>query len=170
VKPWKVILALVSLAFVAGGAVGEKRYEGLVHPEALCGTCHHAAGPSRVETAPHSLDFKASCHLCHALPVKQYLTYVAARVGTDVPDAVRRMKNPVIDDQSCLECHLSHGRGDIPCEKCHREGTSEVDTGIECAACHIGHTPIPPHDTSACRDCHPDATWGPIGQTTETSP
>lgn len=143
---------------IAGGVAGGVRFERVQPGEDLCLSCHHGtADPDALVEPPHSSTFQASCHLCHVLPVKEYLTYTAATVGAAPPAWVEGMANPVIADQSCLECHLSHGRGTTDCVRCHADGRSDIDITARCAACHHDRMMVSPFEGMHCRNCHVEA-------------
>ncbi len=155
------VLVPLLVGAALGALGGELRYGAIDTSEGLCVSCHHGtAQPSSLEGAPHSEDFYASCHVCHVLPVKEYLSYGSARLVATVPGWISELHNPVVADQSCMECHLARGRGVIDCERCHPDGGEEVDLTERCEVCHEDRPIMPLFVGVHCRDCHVEAFLG----------
>lgn len=154
----RLLLAMVLAGSLVGAVAGRVRYTRLDDHRPLCATCHHGTMDlvAFERPPPHSIDFDAECHACHVLPVKQYLGFVASRVGLDAPDFVGAMQNPTIGGQTCMECHLGRLRGSLGCERCHVDGTTEVRLDVRCEVCHDTRIPLHPHTERKCRDCHGD--------------
>lgn len=151
-------LAPALAGLLLGGVAGGVRFETVDTRDALCVSCHHGTSDAaNLETPPHSDTFASSCHVCHVLPVREYLTYSAIRVGAPVPGWVAEIENPVVAEQSCLECHLAHGRGTTACVRCHSDGSTEVDITERCEACHHDRGMERPFEGMNCRNCHVEA-------------
>ena len=164
----QILIQLVGLGaagLLFGAATGWARYESIDTHEALCNSCHHGtADPDALAEPPHSTDYNAECHACHVVPVKELLTYTASRAHLDIPEWVHELENPTFGGQTCLECHLARLRGFIECERCHREGTTDVVSTEQCDVCHSGHTVITPHEALDCRQCHVETFRGQEGR------
>ena len=155
-KPRAFAPAVVGL--VLGGVAGGARFEQIDTREALCVSCHHGTSDAdALDTPPHSETFSASCHVCHVLPIREYLSYTAIRVGAGVPSWVEAIDNPVVAQQSCLECHLTHGRGTTDCVRCHADGSKDIDITERCQACHHDQVMERPFEGFDCRNCHVEA-------------
>ena len=151
-------LVPVLIGLTLGGVAGEVRFEQIDTRDPLCVSCHHGTSdPSALEQPPHSETFAASCHVCHVLPIKEYLSYTALRVGAEVPAWVEGIENPVIADQSCLECHLAHGRGTTDCARCHTDGSKDIDITERCQVCHHDQGMSQAFEGVHCRNCHVEA-------------
>jgi len=147
---------LIGLA--AGGLAGGVQFERIGSGEDMCLSCHHAAtAADELDDPPHSSTYAASCHLCHVLPVREYLSYTAGVFTGTSPGWVEGLTNPVIAEQSCMECHLSTGRGDTDCAACHADGTTNVDVTERCEACHHDRGMVAPFEGMHCRNCHVEA-------------
>jgi hypothetical protein len=158
--PLQVSLGALFVGLVAGGLLGTFRYESLENQRPLCGTCHH--GASEIADAadripPHSLDFGASCHVCHVIPLREY---VAFWLGST--ERTPEWQNPTIGGQTCLEFHLERSRGTLPCEGCHSEALAGVRLTEECQTCHLDRELVQPHHGKVvCRDCHVETYLDP---------
>ncbi len=151
-------LAPLLAGLTVGGLAGGVRFDRIDTHDPLCVSCHHGtADPAALDDPPHSADFSAGCHVCHVLPLKQYLSFTAIRLGGRVPAWVEGLDNPVIADQSCLECHLSHGRGTTDCARCHQDGSPEIDITQRCEACHHDRAMTETFEGMHCRNCHVEA-------------
>jgi len=148
------------VGLVSGGLLGTFRYQELENRRPLCGTCHH--GASEVADAadripPHSLDFGASCHVCHVLPLREYAAFWLGST-----ERTPEWENPIVGGQTCLECHLLRSRGTLPCEGCHSEVLEGVRLTDKCQTCHLDRELVPPHHGHAvCRDCHVETYLDP---------
>ena len=159
-----VTLAVALVGLVLGFGLGHQRFVAVqAAQEPVCVTCHHAAPADELDVAnsPHDSPAAAKCHACHVIPLKEYLVASADAWGVTAPAWVRTMRDPTIDQQSCMECHLGHSRGGLACERCHDDGQREVDLTSRCEACHDDHPAMAPHDDQACRDCHVEAMLPP---------
>ena len=157
-------LAVALIGVLLGIGLGHRRFVALqAAQEPVCVSCHHAAPPEDLDLAksPHGAPAAAKCHACHVIPLKEYILTSADAWGVRAPTWVDTLENPTIDQQSCMECHLGHSRGGLPCERCHEDGQREVDLTVRCEICHVDHPPIAPHQDQACRDCHVEALLPP---------
>jgi hypothetical protein len=155
-SPWVVAPVLIGL--MIGGSAGALRFARIDSHDSLCVSCHHGTSdPAALDDPPHSTSFAASCHVCHVLPVKEYLSFAAVRLGGDVPAWIEGLDNPVIAEQSCLECHLSHGRGSTDCAHCHIDGSKDIDITERCEACHHDQGMTAAFEGLHCRNCHVEA-------------
>ncbi|MBW1880477.1 MAG: hypothetical protein JRJ84_19145, partial [Deltaproteobacteria bacterium] len=151
--PLNASMGALFVGLVSGGLLGTFRYQELENRRPLCGTCHH--GASEVADAadripPHSLDFGASCHVCHVLPLREYAAFWLGST-----ERTPEWENPIVGGQTCLECHLLRSRGTLPCEGCHSEVLEGVRLTDKCQTCHLDRELVPPHHGHAvCRDCH----------------
>ena len=151
-------LAPAVIGLFLGGFAGGARFEQIDTREALCVSCHLGTSDAEaLDTPPHSETFSASCHVCHVLPIKEYLSYTTLRGGADVPSWMESMENPVVAEQSCLECHLTHGRGSTDCVRCHADGSHDIDITERCEACHHDRMMERPFEGLHCRNCHVEA-------------
>ncbi len=160
---WRLLALAAVAGLLVGGLAGRLRFTQLDDHRPLCLGCHHATTKVtefQVEFAPHSTDFDAACHACHVLPFKEYLQYSFVSWGFSTPNWVSEMENPVIDGETCKECHLARGRGLLPCGRCHPDLESEVRPDERCDVCH-GFKPLHPHDNQVCRDCHVETFLDP---------
>ena len=159
---------LLAAGLLVGAAIGWGGYESIDSHEALCTSCHHGTSdPSSLSDPPHSTTYDAECHACHVIPVKELLIYTSARLPMGIPDWVHDVKNPTLGGQTCLECHLARLRGYIECERCHRDGTSDVVASEQCFVCHSGHSVVTPHELIDCRQCHVETFRGQAGRARE---
>jgi hypothetical protein len=164
VRPAVLTLAIAVLGVVLGTALGHRRLVAMQAAQPpVCVSCHHAAPPEDLDLAksPHGDPAAANCHACHVLPLKEYILTSAEAWGVRPPRWVDTLDDPTIAQQSCMECHLGHSRGGLPCERCHEDGQREVDLTARCEVCHVDHPAIAPHQNEACRDCHVEALLPP---------
>jgi len=164
VRPAVVTFLIALLGIVLGGGLGHRRFVAVQSAQVpVCVSCHHAAPAEELDLAksPHGDPAAAKCHACHVIPLKEYILTSAEAWGVGAPSWVDTLENPTIDQQSCMECHLGHSRGGLPCERCHEDGQREVDLTSRCEVCHVDHPPIAPHQDQACRDCHVEALLPP---------
>ena len=101
--------------------------------------------------------FSASCHICHVLPVKEYMSFSLGKAGGPAPAWIQGMDNPVIANQSCMECHLARGRGTTDCAGCHSDGSATIEITERCEACHDDRVMVSPFQGMHCRNCHVEA-------------
>lgn len=157
---WGVAALLFAVGLSAGGWTGARRVDAVRSDRAVCITCHHdTPDPARLDRPPpsHASAFKAKCHSCHVLPVREMLAFIEGEIsGRQERAWSAPFDNPILGGQTCLECHLGHGRSNIQCERCHVRGdVAPVITG-RCEVCHTSE-PYEPHASMACRNCHPGA-------------
>jgi hypothetical protein len=160
----RVTLGVAALGLLFGAGMGRWRFESsYAHDDATCASCHHAAPAEMLDArdSPHGRPADAKCHTCHVLPVREYLVSSLLAWGATPPDWVEEIDDPTIDGQSCMECHLARGRGSLACERCHVDGSRDVDLASRCDVCHTAHPALDPHDDQDCRDCHVEAMLPP---------
>lgn len=146
------------VGFGVGIVGGSLHYETAVDHQALCVSCHHGTTDAgEPEDAPHSETFYASCHVCHVLPLRELLAFASQQVSETTPTWIEGLDNPVFAEQTCMECHLSRGRGVIDCERCHQDGGTEIELTERCDVCHDDRSVMPQFEGVHCRDCHVEA-------------
>jgi hypothetical protein len=103
------------------------------------------------------LDFGASCHICHVIPLREYVGFWLGSTAREPG-----WENPTVGGQTCLECHLLRSRGTLPCEGCHSEVLAGVRLTDKCQTCHVDRELVKPHRGHAvCRDCHVETYLDP---------